>query len=301
LLPFAIQSEPESLSLRLVVVPKNGLANRMRAIEAGATFCRRHGFEYHVEWWKEPDCNSDFAQLFEMPVSFVLRQREFPGGRAARARRHLAKAGYRLRGYPWIEDEDVLWWDHQAGRDNLRPCRRIVADGRRLPQRCRGVVLHTHRMFEPPAAAWGALRPAPALLTQARAVLERGGSAGDGRGWIGVHIRRTDHVNAQQHSPTQAFIEAIDRHLAARPGAMLFLATDSPAEESALQQRYGARLVTAAKQHWQRSTSGGVRAAMIDLLCLSLCDVILGSYWSSFSAVAAQLHGAAHDVVRAAD
>lgn len=287
--------------MRLVLVPKNGLANRIRAIEAGAAFCARNQCRFAVEWWREPDCNAEFAALFEPPSSFALRERAFQAGRVGRFQRGLLKTAYLALGYRWIDDADVLWWDHQAGRQALAPWRRIVADRRRLPTRCSRLVLRTHRAFAQPALGWTALQPRCELLAESRAVLSRAGAPPGAGHWIGVHIRRADHAAAKQHSPTVAFIDAIEWHLAERPGALLFLATDSPAEESALRQRFGPRLVTAAKQHWQRSTSDGVRAAMIDLLCLSLCDVILGSYWSSFSDVAARLGGTELEVVRAAD
>jgi len=287
--------------LRLVVVPKNGLANRMRAIEAGAAFCARHGYPYRVDWWRDWDCNEAFFSLFEAPSRFPVRERPFSPGRIGSASMRLIRAAYLARGYQWIDDEDVLWWDHQSGRERLAPWRRIVADSRPLSDRCRGLVLHTHRAFEPPASGTPLLEPSRSLLAESRAILAQGCRPAGSCYWIGVHIRRADHARAKRHSPTGAFIDAIDRRLARHPDALLFLATDSPEEESALRHRYGAKLVTADKQHWQRTTPAGVRAAMIDLLCLSLCDLILGSYWSSFSETAARLCNVEMEVVWARD
>lgn len=80
----------------------------------------------------------------------------------------------------------------------------------------------------------------------------------------GVHIRRTDHACAIEKSHTAAFAQMIDKVLKEHPDMKFFLATDDKVDNCAEMQ-----------------------SGIIELLCLSQCCFILGSYTSSYSFFAA--------------
>lgn len=100
---------------------------------------------------------------------------------------------------------------------------------------------------------------------------------------LGVHIRRTDHSVAITNSSTETFTKQIDKILESTKGIAVFLATDSIEEEEKLKERYGDRLITMKKKKWDRSSREGMKEAIIESLCLSLCDCVIGSYTSVFS------------------
>lgn len=71
------------------------------------------------------------------------------------------------------------------------------------------------------------------------------------------------------------------------PETDFFLATDDRHEEERLKEIFGDRIITQKGKVWGRDTVGGMKAGIIDCLCLSSCDYILGSYTSVFSSFSA--------------
>lgn len=115
------------------------------------------------------------------------------------------------------------------------------------------------------------------------------GILGGGEGQIvGVHIRRTDHNTAIAESRTEDFMREMDRILEEDPAAHFFLATDDPQEEEKLKERYGSKIITMEHKDWGRNSVSGMKCGIIDVLCLSQCRLILGSYTSVFSGFAAR-------------
>lgn len=145
-----------------------------------------------------------------------------------------------------------------AGSDEPPALRALEADR----SRC------LSRLVPVDAVAARVLRPAP------------------GRKSVGVHVRRTDNHFAVMHSPLALFHEALE----ARGDRSVFLATDDAALEAAFAGRWRAATApkrTAVDGVANRTCSLGVQDALVDVLSLAACDEVLGSYWSSFSRVAA--------------
>lgn len=105
--------------------------------------------------------------------------------------------------------------------------------------------------------------------------------------YIGIHIRRTDHQIAIDASSTQAFIRKIDE-IINEDDVKFFLATDDVMEEETLKHIYGNRIVVQENKDWGRTNSSEMKSGIIDCLCLSRCEYILGSYTSVFSSFAAK-------------
>ena len=68
-----------------------------------------------------------------------------------------------------------------------------------------------------------------------------------------------------------------------------YLATDCPQTDRALRDRFGARLLVQGECVRARDTLEGMHAALADLLSLARCQRLLGSFYSSFSVMAALL------------
>jgi hypothetical protein len=123
---------------------------------------------------------------------------------------------------------------------------------------------------------------------------------------VGVHIRHTDNIGEYGHwasasigrfespkiSQLKGFFMAMEA-ISSTTG--FFLSTDNPHIAEDLQMRYGPRLVILPKtfrdpqnlQKRQRTT--GIDMALADLLLLGRCREIIGTYYSSFSKLAAIL------------
>lgn len=109
-----------------------------------------------------------------------------------------------------------------------------------------------------------------------------------GANTIGIHIRRTDNVKAIEHSPVNLFLDFIDKELEKDKKVKFYLATDSWEVEKLLHEKYGKHIIGNTNKILSRSQRKGIEDALVDLCCLSRCNTIAGSYYSSFSETAAQ-------------
>lgn len=108
---------------------------------------------------------------------------------------------------------------------------------------------------------------------------------------IGVHIRRTDHKVCIEKSKTEWFIENMNQYLAEDSSVCFFLATDDADEEKRLQTIFPEKIITNRSKSYGRDSLNGMQDAVVDLLCLSQCEVILGSCTSVFSKFGAEYGG----------
>lgn len=106
---------------------------------------------------------------------------------------------------------------------------------------------------------------------------------------IGLHIRRTDHTDAIQHSPLSAFTNQIELCLVEHPSATFFVATDDPETEQQLLTTYPQAVIVNSTKQFTRKSTDGIIDAYVDIFCLSRCAKIIGSYGSTFSQVASKL------------
>ena len=105
--------------------------------------------------------------------------------------------------------------------------------------------------------------------------------------FVGLHIRRSDNEMSIKYSPTELFLEAIEKEIENNPAVKFYLATDDSQEEKLITERFGDRICTYKKRSVDRNTEVAIVDAMIDLTNLASCYKIYGSYYSSFSDVAA--------------
>ena len=113
----------------------------------------------------------------------------------------------------------------------------------------------------------------------------------------GIHIRRGDNKESSHYSPTELFIKKIDEILIEEKDAHFYLATDSEIERKTFVEKYGERIIT-KNLTVGRNSLEGIESAVIDMFVLSGTKKIIGSYWSSFSEVAAMLGGVELEQVR---
>jgi hypothetical protein len=110
--------------------------------------------------------------------------------------------------------------------------------------------------------------------------------------FLGVHIRRTDHVKCIAASPLEAFLQKLDN-----TESFLIAATDDVGVRRELEMRYQGRIFFASHV-LERFSEIGMREALIDFLCLSRCPFILGSTHSSYSEMAGLYGGCTVEFVK---
>ena len=102
---------------------------------------------------------------------------------------------------------------------------------------------------------------------------------------VGVHIRRTDHTDAIANSPLEVFTDRMKREIEEKD-ANFYVTTDDARVMDELKQAFPAeRLVIYENKVLDRDSREGIQDALVDMLCLSKCSRIIGSYRSTFSLI----------------
>ena len=100
--------------------------------------------------------------------------------------------------------------------------------------------------------------------------------------YIGIHIRRTDHIDVIKHSPLENYLTQINKCILENPSQKFFLATDDGKTKEYLSKKYGERFYT-INHKLGRGDLAGIQGAVIELLLLSKSSIIICSALSSYS------------------
>jgi hypothetical protein len=282
---------------RLIVRPKQGLANRLRVISSFQILARYSGRIFELCWapsngWS----NEDLSELFENDFSRVPLdefERHCRNGLALHeARRIVGRDDRGKQTWEWregsgmhqvfdLETFPIVTYSGQARSDTL-----VDRDSwaRLLP--------HFESAYRASIKEW---RPVPSI----RAKVEKLAAA-FGPHTVGVHIRRGDHLAGSRRSGLRrssdaAFFARMDAELAAEPSSNFFLATDCAATEERFREQYREAVIVNRDKRFVpsviRQSKDNQRDAVIDMFVLARTRKILGSNYSSFSSMAADIGG----------
>lgn len=115
--------------------------------------------------------------------------------------------------------------------------------------------------------------------------------------YVGVHIRRTDHAEAIANSPLELFIEKMKECINENAAVKFYVASDDNTVMEELMGIFGDRIVTLKDKCLDRDSVKGICDAYAEMLCLSRCKKIMGSFNSTFSSMAATIGGIPLEVV----
>lgn len=246
----------------LIVAPAAGMCNRLRAIASARRLCRRLGVRCSIVW----DWGNFHRYFAPLPDATVY---------------HF--------GSSWLSH----WMRRTAG---------LEAHNRAVDVTRKTLRIYTFYTFhgsdEPPIGLADLREYLPALNDRLATRVHDFANSHFGD-VVGMHIRRTDHNPSRTSSPDSLFLGAATRLLDA--GKRIFLATDNAETENLLRRHCGERLITFPKQNnlaqrWPRSrfNAQACEDDLLDLFLLARTEYVLGSFYSSFSAVAMLLNGSPH-------
>lgn len=111
--------------------------------------------------------------------------------------------------------------------------------------------------------------------------------------YIGLHIRRTDNNKSINQSSSEMFYTILDKYFAKYKNARVYVASDSLEEIKMLEERYNTdtkRIFFSENGVKSRDTEEGIMEAYVELLTLANAEVIYGSFFSSYSDLAAAIY-----------
>lgn len=281
---------------RMLVEPVLGLANRVRAVLSTSVIARHCGLEIDFLW----EAGRGFSEarwqdLFANPLPAL-----------SRAQFEVCAQEVTYDVQTWIRpdagprasasgefDRGRVLSDFQSGGVVYRSAsENLIAKLRVLGARqLRWLVPEYER-------ACRSLRPADSI---ARIVDDHVRRAFEGRSVVGLHVRRGDAVLGGQsdeylRSDDDAFLRAIDDELRRDPTTHFFLATDCAETQERFIRAHASRLLTFEKPFVEsrvRAPKQGQVDAATELFLLSHTRRVIGTHYSSFGLLAAQVGGVA--------
>jgi hypothetical protein len=271
----------------ITFVPVGGLGNRMRAIDAAVALAREIKTGLRIIWYQDRGLNCRFDQLFEplrLPA-VELREASFTDlllyDRPRKKNLHVPRIYQRLK-------FDACIYEDEATRLYYRSFDfKQWAKGRNVY-----IASCIHFYAQPEKERYKIFRPLPGLQEE----IHRTTQHFNAHTW-GIHIRRTDSAPAISESPTEVFIEWMEKQIQRQEDALFYLATDSEEDKTIMKSRFGQRIITSDAKA-ERDTRKGMQNALIEMYALSETQGILGSFYSTYSEAAAMIGGIPLQIAR---
>lgn len=264
----------------IVLVPNGGLANRMRAVNSMLEFTKAEKIKLHVIWISNRELNAPFAALFKpLPHAHATLAE---GGMAAsllynsprKGNLYLSEIATRL-----LFDHRFFWREVKEAKERGQLETLLRQPGTTFIESNYDFGNYDDKLatnFVPCDAVSTAVNEFTAQHYAPRT--------------IGIHIRRTDNTHSIARSPLSFFIDAIQKEVDENPETKFYVASDDAAEKETLRKKFGDRIITRDIE-CRRDKKEGIIHAAEDLYLLSRTAKIYGSYYSSFSEMAAALGG----------
>ncbi len=240
-----------------------------------------------VYWFSSRALNCPYFKLFE-PIDGV----EVVEVATGRLRAPLSRGAKRLKAV-----DKQMPYDLFLSGDKIEELSEQGADVAEVASQAQRCGIETYGRFYGTAPYYEDFIAKPELTDEVDKTWAEMTEGGGGAPAIGVHIRRSDNDASMQVSPLDLFIARMEQEAEREPETRFFLATDDIRTDRTVFRHFPGRVISRNKQFSRKSTLG-VQDALIDLLVLSKCSLILGSYWSSFSQTAAEMRGATLEIVR---
>lgn len=251
----------------ITVQPGGGLCNRMRTMNSAYFLAEKLGQELKVLWRKDPSLNCSFEKLFEKPEGIKIEDFHYSFSPKRLLPKHLAHTCLSL--------QDISNYTEKGNR--MLPQSVIDSFGKHIYiDTCQQFLDHPdYHIFV----------PVPPVRERIKEITKEYGDS-----CIGVHIRRTDSVKSIEASSTAAFADKMKEELEKNPAVRFYLATDDKQEEEAIRKVFGDRILSLGNKTLDRNNDKGIQDALVDFMCLAHTEKIIGSYWSSFTDIAADFY-----------
>lgn len=272
----------------MILEPCAGLGNRLLALASAYELCREMNRELVVIWKREAGCNAKAADLFTFENIKVIEisengyKKEFFGT----LKGNMIKKKYRNKGTVFFPCEKIDAYKQQGQFAELKE------------EIAKAPVIYIKsytNMCEITRESFSFLKASDAIEQKGRAVFSRITDR-----TVGVHIRRTDHADAIKNSPLELFYERMKKEIEEKD-ADFYVTTDDREVERALKEQFPPeRLIFYEGKLIDRDSKAGIEDALIDMLALSRCNRILGSYKSTFSLIPSIMGGIPLETMTAA-
>lgn len=269
----------------IIAQPDAGLGNRLNSIYSGLYYSRRYNAPLNILWLRENCCNVGFTDLFEIPENVSIHTIYHLGYKNRYAVKSL------------ISDLFMKFFKTRIAYYNSEQTAALF-DAKKEEGICSvienfdTVCFKSYRRNcskEHFIESMAYLRPNKEIEGRVNEIMC---DFADKR-VIGIHIRRTDHIVSIKNSSLDSFVSYMkaesQRGTAEGQETVFYLATDDSKIEAELTKEFRCIPHINFSDAKSRSTTAGMKDAFVDMLCLSRCEKIFGSFESTFSQMAAMI------------
>ncbi len=257
----------------ITIRPFLGLANRMRAINSAAALAIKNNMPLNIIWVKDRGINARFTDIFEIPrkQDVTLREPDF-SIHNLRLTIHYPLYMSIIKFLLKTFEKNVFILNKP--NEGLHDFDSISSDG---------AYIAAYNEFYNSELVPDIFKPKEKILIKIREINET-----FSENTYGMHIRRTDNFASINSSPSNLFDEKIQSILELEPDALFFVASDSDDEKNRLIKEFPGKIITNFFEV-SRSKLEGIENAVVDMFLLGETKKIYGSFWSSFSEMAAKI------------
>ncbi|MBP3354053.1 MAG: hypothetical protein J6L02_05320 [Bacteroidales bacterium] len=262
----------------IYLVPYGGLANRVRAINATLELAKANDIPLTVIWFKNFELNAPFTSIFNMPLYDKLMVKEatfFDRFIYRSPRRHTLWLPFITA--PILFDRCIYSSEFVKLRNEGKLEDIIKSSGKVLIESC-----YDFGNYAPSLSDNFVL--VKDILSEVDNYIDKNFGSRN----IGVHIRRTDNLLSIERSPLELFIDAMQKEVELYPKTKFYLATDDKATKKYLKDIFGDKILS-IETDCNRNSEEGIKEAVKEMWLLSKTEKIYGSFYSSFSEIAAKI------------
>lgn len=260
----------------IIIVPQGGIANRLRALMSAYTLAINLNRPLKILWVRDNELNASFSDIFQQKCEFYQIE-------------EISQLKFLLRYSPprkknvfisyLIQSLYDYYYFNQIGKRSIFPSKEQWLSGFNDKS---FIIVSGSSFFDYDPALINTVFPISNIVrNRVSEILKRKMPQ------FAIHIRRTDNELSIKYSPIDLFVETIDYELSKNREALFFLATDDESVKKTLIKKYPNNIIFNLVPA-NRKTSKGIIDGMSELEIISQCDIIYGSYWSSFTEIAAQ-------------
>lgn len=262
----------------IYLVPYGGLANRVRAINATLELAKANDIPLTIIWFKSFELNAPFTSIFKMPLYDKLRVKEavfFDRFIYRSPRRHTLWLPFITA--PILFDRCIYSSEFVKLRNEGKLEDIIKSSGKVLIESCYDFGNYAPSLSDN-------FIPANEIILDIGSYIK----SNFAERTIGVHIRRTDNLLSIERSPLDLFIDAMHREVEICSDTKFYLATDDKATKKHLKDIFGDKILS-IETDCNRNSEEGIKEAVKEMWLLSRTEKIYGSFYSSFSEIAAKV------------
>lgn len=275
----------------IIIEPCAGLGNRFIALASAYQVAKKLNQELVVIWKEETVLGASMEKLFSLPqevkvvsISEYGYKLDFFG----QLRGNSIKKSYRKKTAAFFECDEIMNLYNEQGNEGIR---KMIEEKKNVYIKATNPFWNIFEIEN----AFGFITPDTAILERKDNVLKDA----EGKKLVGVHIRRTDHIESITNSPMELFVARMKEELEKEPDTYFYLASDDRGVEEELRGIFGDKIITFKDKSLKRDDEQGIKDAYVEMLCLASGSKIYGSFNSTFSVMASRLGNIPLYVVKA--